>query len=232
MELFNHFKKGLNLCTISMLMVLSSCDNEYDSLSHEPQTQPDSEPYKEIIQLQDGTEIVITDSVVYNIDTTQLIAFNDSQENNLSNATNLPINKVGVAEQMVTYGFDSKKAQSDYKKCTFAAAEDYGLSRTTIYIARPEYVYKKLPCAKNAFVSPINNIYHASEKDMGWKISSNVFGELGFAAESTSDPYTYNGITQIMFVNCDISGIVYNQSLPAEPQNFKWNYFMFDVSGE
>lgn len=60
----------------------------------------------------------------------------------------------------------------------------------------------------------------APQNVMGWDGKTD---RIGFTATSKSD-YISDGVTRIFIIYCDLSRIVYNKNIPADPSTFEWAY--------
>lgn len=100
--------------------------------------------------------------------------------------------------------------------------EKYDISPTIVYIGKFIMYYKNLPVPKGCSLLPSNSKYN-NENSMGFNPPS--MNKVGF---HTTIPDTWNGyetgLTQIFYVNSDISGIYWNKNVPCNPEDFIW-YF-------
>mgnify|MGYP006872114854 FL=1 len=175
----------------------------------------------------------VKDALVKNADGTETVILSNGEQIVLEDTTTYVINfdninmTGGFDDTMVSRGilytgYDREAKPKDYKKYLLGGLEKYGINPTTVYIGKFITYYKDLPVSKGYSLLPSNSKY-ANENSMGFNPPS--LNKVGF---HTTIPDTWNGyetgVTQIFYVNCDISGIYWNRNVPCNPDDLIW-YF-------
>ena len=171
-----------------------------------------------LVKNADGTETVILsngEQIVLEDTTTYVINFDTVNMGN-------DIDDVMVSRAIVPTGYDRESKPKDNKKYLLKGLEKYGINPTTVYIGKFITYYKDLPVSKGYSLFPSNNKY-ATENKMGFNPPS--LSKVGF---HTTVPDTWTGyetgVTQIFYVNSDISGIYWNKNVPCNPADLTWHY--------
>lgn len=216
MEFFSKTMNWLVIAsTMAISLFISSCssDEPFANSSNEhsiENTLVKNADGSESIVLQNGEVIVLEDTI------THIITFDPSYLDN-----------IGTEEEMssrgILYtGYDRESKPKDYKKYLLKGLEKWGINPTTVYIGKFITYYKDLPVQKGFSLLPSNTKY-ANENSMGFNPPS--LTTVGF---HTTIPATWTGyetgVTQVFYVNCDISGIYWNKNVPCNPDKFIW-YF-------
>ncbi|MCH5227532.1 MAG: hypothetical protein J1F16_06955 [Muribaculaceae bacterium] len=163
----------------------------------------------ESLCLPNGEMIVLEDTITYIIqfDTNNLSYFSCEDE---------------IKTRGILYtGYDRESIPKDYTKYILKGLDKWGIDPNTVYIGKFINYYKNLPVSKGYSLLPSNTKY-ATENSMGFNPPSLT---VGF---HTTIPETWNGyetgVTQILYVYCDASGISWNKNIPCNPDQFIW-YF-------
>lgn len=215
MEFFSKTMNWLVIAsTIAISLFISSCssDEPFANSSNEHSIEnalKKNADGSESIILPNGEVIVLEDTI------THTITFDPSC-----------LDTIGTEEEMssrgILYtGYDRESKPKDYKKYLLKGLEKWGINPTTVYIGKFITYYKDLPVQKGYSLFPSNSKY-ANENCMGFNPPSTTVGFNIVSPETWTG--TATGITQIFFVNCDISGISWNKNIPCNPDKFIW-YF-------
>lgn len=213
MEIYSNLANTNKLTTCLILLLaffISACTYE--------------EPFKKqskgtsLVKNSNGTETVFLDNgeeIILQDTNTYIINYN------LNQVEELLACESGSSRGVAPTGYDKKDEPKDYKKYQIGGLEKWGINPNNIYIAKYIYYYKNLPVNKGYYLSPTNSKYKENPV-MGFNPPSQT---LGF---HTDIPDTWTGyetgITQVLYVNCDLSGISWNKNIPCNPSDFVWYY--------
>ena len=235
MEFFN-YRKQLGviqlLLAMSILLLLISCSSNRDEefiLENSSVDVRSLPTVGEVITLSNGETIVLQDT------TTHVFYLSDLVKGDNNGTLDFANSVVGLASdviQMREYGYDSRIPETtDWLKGRFVGFEEYGVPSNTVYIARFEEIHKDLSIQKNYTVLPNNYQSEDAPKNcMGLLPGGSGVGFI--ANKSSKSEYVMDGVTRILFINCDLSGIQYNKSVPADPNNFVWYYRLISDEGQ
>lgn len=209
-------KKVTALLKLSSVIALSLClgacssdDSETLINSNKVGIETDFDGY-ETVSVSNGERIILEDTVTYHLCFGENQNFVVDEEND------------HLSRGILLTGYDSMNAPDKYTKYLISGLEKWGINPTTIYIGKLIQYYKKLPVSKGYSIFPSNSKY-SSENRMGFNPPS--MDIVGF---HTLAPAEWNGyetaVTQLLYINCDASGIYWNKNVPCNPDDFIWYY--------
>ncbi len=219
MELYNR-RKWMGLIPIAFLFATTSI-----SCSSEESTEPLINPTvsnSSIIYLSNGTTIELKDTTTYYLNVDQQVCDFEYAVSDFSRATNASFD----------YGYDSQEPESDWQKWKFTGSfwESQGVNTSNYYLARFIVVHKTLEKTSGYSIQPASyNSENAPKNAMGWTPGAHV-GDEGLVGFSTvkKTSTTEDGQSRILYILSDISGRMYNQIVPAKPENFIWAYRLIE----
>lgn len=217
MEIFNkrRWMGIISIISTTICLLLSACNSAEEPI-HEAQANVNGE----IIFLTNGDVISLTDTTTYEIVPNDLEAGQFVVENGTEDLFGIATRStIGLR----AYGYDSLEPETDWKKYLLGSSwEKYGVS-PAIYVGRYVKVHKNLSIEPGTYaVAADYTSDKAPQNVMGW---DGATGKIGFTPTTKTD-YISDGVTRIFIINCDMSGRVYNQNIPANPTNFIWAYKM------
>lgn len=219
MEIFNSNRwLGLNLLIISTVMCFSLAGCESTDVPILASADEVKSKFCEIVVLQTGETIVLTDTTTYKIEVADIDACNSIAD--IATEDMFDINTRSV-NSFRAEGYDSLEPEGDWKKYYLGSSwEKYGVT-PAIYVARYVNVHKNLSVEPGTYVVPAKYDSESAPKNaMGWKGTTQ---DIGFTPSPKTN-YITDGISRIFIINCDMSGRVYNKNIPADPVNFIWAY--------
>lgn len=205
----------ISIISTTMCFLLGACNSV-----EEPVLETRTGSGTEIVSLSNGDVILLSDTATYEIFPDEftdgngiIVSDNEDLFSTLTRATN----------SLRAYGYDSLEPETDWKKYLLNSNwEKYGIT-PAIYVGRYVKVHKDLSIEPGTYAVPADySSEKAPQNAMGW---DGTTGKIGFTPSPKSD-YISDGVTRIFIINCDMSGRVYNQNIPANPSDFEWAYKM------
>ena len=205
----------ISIISTIICLLLSACNSE-----EEPIYQAQADANVEMISLSNGEVIFLTDTTTYEIFPNDLEAEQIISGNGIEDLFGMVTRS---ANSLRAYGYDSQEPETDWKKYLLNSSwEKYGVT-PAVYIGRYVKVHKNLSIEPGTYAVPADySSEKAPQNAMGW---DGTTGKIGFTPSPKSDDIS-DGVTRIFIINCDMSGRVYNQNIPANPSNFQWAYKM------
>lgn len=173
------------------------------------------------ITLSGGETLVLSDTTTYELEFDEVFA--DEPISNCQDCFSAQTR--ASSDSYRAYGYDSEEPESDWRKYSLGSSwSQYGIS-SGIYIARYVQVHKNLPILPDKeIVTAKYDSANAPENAMGWYGKTK---KIGFSATPLNDSIA-DGVTRVLYINCNLSGISVNKYIPAKPTNFIWAYKLTD----